>query len=287
MDEWVEVVKQRGQGSPMMGAFHDIAADFPSPTDTNKKAGRVQEKALRDDVMIISLAMHDTTASTMNSCLMELARRPALQDRVAAECSRAIADAGPSGLTYDDLHRMPTLTKCLNETLRLWVAVAYGTMRQLDEDETLATDAGGATIQRGTNVILHNFSNHRSTKLWGPDAAEWKPERWTHGFADEASFNFDNATAAAPGEIIVQASSGLRGLGVRRGRLVLGCLQASRSSCYAVDHQHAHTHTHTSYSHFQLKYNPISHTCPIIVGDPHPHPHLPTHSQRHDPTSPL
>ena len=198
MDDWTTLVNRRGEGSPMVDALRELADDFPSPTDVNKKAGRVKDKAFRDDVLIISLAMHDTTASTMTSCLMELARRPALQDRVAAECSRVIADCGPAGLTYDDLHRMPTLTKCLNETLRLWNAVSYGTMRQLDEDEAIATDAGTVTIKKGTNIMLHNFTNHRSTELWGPDAAEWKPERWTHGFADEGSFNFESSSA--PGE---------------------------------------------------------------------------------------
>ena len=45
-------------------------------------------------------------------------------------------------------------------------------------------------VPKGTNVIVHSFTNHRSERLWGADAGEWKPERW-EGYADEHAINFD------------------------------------------------------------------------------------------------
>jgi cytochrome P450 family 6 len=78
--------------------------------------------------------MHDTTAATMSLCLMELARRPALQAKVAAEATSILGEKGSArAMTYDDLSKMPLLTKCINETLRVWPAVAYGTQRMLEK----------------------------------------------------------------------------------------------------------------------------------------------------------
>jgi hypothetical protein len=112
-------------------------------------------KDFHDDFQILSLAMHDTTGATMTWCLMELARRPDFQAKVAAEARQVIAakDAGNSTgdgastktrppLTYEDLYKMPLLTKCINETLRLYPPVSYGSQRMLEEDEWLHCGPG-------------------------------------------------------------------------------------------------------------------------------------------------
>lgn len=33
-------------------------------------------------------------------------------------------------------------------------------------------------VPKGTNIIMSIFSSNRNVDLWGPDAHEWKPERW-------------------------------------------------------------------------------------------------------------
>jgi hypothetical protein len=33
-------------------------------------------------------------------------------------------------------------------------------------------------LQKGTDVIVSIYNANRSTRIWGPDAEEWKPERW-------------------------------------------------------------------------------------------------------------
>ena len=86
----------------------------------------------------------------------------------------------------------------LQRTLRLYPAVSYGTQRELDKDEFITVpdpdshDGRGekqVLLPKGTNVMCHNFSNHRNKQLWGEDANEWKPERWD-GYGDRDAVNF-------------------------------------------------------------------------------------------------
>ena len=35
-------------------------------------------------------------------------------------------------------------------------------------------------IPKGTMVYVPTFGPNRNPELWGPDAYEWKPERWTN-----------------------------------------------------------------------------------------------------------
>jgi cytochrome P450 len=59
------------------------------------------------------------------------------------------------------------------EILRLWSPVTL-TMRAAANDATLADQF----IPKGTTVIIAPWAINTSTTLWGPDALEFKPERW-------------------------------------------------------------------------------------------------------------
>lgn len=188
-----------GLNGPLLQGLHDIGEDYPS----EKTPKEHPQSPVVGDVSILTLAMHDTTASTMTWTLAELARRPDLQNKLFEEIQivQSKKSKDEQTLNYDDLYNMPLITKVINETLRLYPAVSYGTQRQLEKDEYIFVPSNSGEkdkkilIPKGTNCIIHNFSNHRNKKLWGNDANEWKPERWT-GYGDVNSFNFDGPSGA-------------------------------------------------------------------------------------------
>ena len=57
-------------------------------------------KVFHDDLMLLTLAFHDTTAACMTSCLMELARRPELHAPPVAQEPAVGRDAQPQGLAH-------------------------------------------------------------------------------------------------------------------------------------------------------------------------------------------
>jgi cytochrome P450 len=157
-----------------------------------------QERSMRDNIWLLTLAGHDTTAATMSWCLYELARNPAHMEKAQAEVDAfftQIEKEGRDGMTYKDFHSLTFLTKCMNETLRKWNAVSYGTRRELEQDYELKSKNGlKQVVPKGTNVQLPNYCNHRRDDLWDGNADEWDPERWTDIFADHGSVNFGDAS---------------------------------------------------------------------------------------------
>ena len=157
-----------------------------------------QERSMRDNVWLLTFAGHDTTAATMSWCLYELARNPKHMKKAQAEVDMFFANIkkeGRDGLEYKDFHSLTFLTKCINETLRKWNAVSYGTRRELEKPyEVKGANGLKQAIPPGTTCQLPNYCNHRRDDLWDGNADVWDPERWEDIFADTGSINFGDAS---------------------------------------------------------------------------------------------
>eukprot|EP00200_Dunaliella_tertiolecta_P004527 CAMPEP_0202343324 /NCGR_PEP_ID=MMETSP1126-20121109/3494_1 /ASSEMBLY_ACC=CAM_ASM_000457 /TAXON_ID=3047 /ORGANISM="Dunaliella tertiolecta, Strain CCMP1320" /LENGTH=422 /DNA_ID=CAMNT_0048934377 /DNA_START=261 /DNA_END=1529 /DNA_ORIENTATION=- len=115
-------------------------------------------------------AGHDTTASTAAFTVYEISRNPEVEAKVLEEVDRVCGGKPPSS---DDLTRggLKYLGCVIKESLRLWPP--GGTARIAPPGATLqGYDIGGRPI------YLPHFPIHRDPDYWGPDAAEFKPERW-------------------------------------------------------------------------------------------------------------
>lgn len=134
------------------------------------------------NMMLVLFAGHDTTAHTMTWLTYEMARNPKYQRRLQAEVDAMFAELNGRDMTYEDCEKLPFLTKCVMETLRLWPAVPNGTFRELQHEEVV-TGPGGKPVKlpKGTNVQIVTWMRHRNPALWGKDAAEFNPDREFQG----------------------------------------------------------------------------------------------------------
>ena len=90
---------------------------------------------------------------------------------------------GEKNITYKDFKRLPFMTRCIMETLRLWPALANGTYRELEEDDyIIGNDGVKVEIHKGTFIQIPNWFRHRNPELWGEDVNIFNPER---EFVDE------------------------------------------------------------------------------------------------------
>ncbi|GAA5837017.1 hypothetical protein JCM11251_004475 [Rhodosporidiobolus azoricus] len=118
----------------------------------------------------------DTTSITFRALIAYIVRNPAIYRKVMEE----LDDAVESGLvSFPISHAMGTkltyLQACLKETLRLHPAVPWVLPRVIPAGGAVV---GGRFFSGGVNVGMSPYVFHRRTEAYGPDAEQFRPERW-------------------------------------------------------------------------------------------------------------
>jgi cytochrome P450 len=127
------------------------------------------DRQVRDEVMTLFMAGHETTAVALSWTWYLLAQHPGIDDRLAHELRTLLGDREP---TVADLPRLPYTERVITEAMRLYPP-AYAMGRQA----TTATEAGGHPIPAGVIVILPTWVVHRDRR-WFDDPDVFRPERW-------------------------------------------------------------------------------------------------------------
>src|SRR5215217_2007894 len=138
------------------------ASDLPDRTDIlslllqarNEDGTALTNRELRDELMTLLVAGHETTSAALSWALTELARQPQAQDR--------LADGDP-GLAE----------AAITETLRLHPPVPLGSLRRLRRPMTIA----GCGLPAGATVASCSLLVHRRADVY-PQPTAWKVDRF-------------------------------------------------------------------------------------------------------------
>lgn len=137
--------------------------------DTEGDGQGLTDRQIRDEVVTIFLAGHETTASTLTWCWYLLAQHPEAQQRLHAELDAVLGDRPPR---FDDLPRLPYASGVFAEALRLYPAAAMIFRRALEDHPV-----GEYVVPKGGIVILSQYAMHRDPRFYpNPDAFD--PDRW-------------------------------------------------------------------------------------------------------------
>jgi cytochrome P450 len=139
-------------------------------------------KQLRDDLMTMLVAGHETTAAVLTWALFELAQKPELLKKVQKEIDDVVGDRDPN---FDDIPKLNLVRLVVAESLRMYPEPPLLIRRALEDDLLPAGGTGFQTkIMRGTDLFLALYNVHRSEEFWeNPD--EFDPERFLRPFTNE------------------------------------------------------------------------------------------------------
>lgn len=144
----------------------------------------LDDRWIRDEVMTLVLASHETTASALTWCWRLLAEHPDAEARLHAE----VDALGVQAPTMDDLPRLPWTRAVFDEALRLQPTVPF-VFRRASADVALGDAGAGVTIRRGEVVVLSPYVTQRDGRWWhDPDA--FRPDRWLDDTARAARPRF-------------------------------------------------------------------------------------------------
>jgi cytochrome P450 len=119
---------------------------------------QLDDQELRDEVMTVFLAGHETCANALTWTLYLLARHPEVQERLAEEAATVLAGREPS---FEDLPQLPYAAMVFNEGLRLYPPAWIMARDVLHEAEI-----EGWHIPAGSLLFLSPYVTHRLPEHW-------------------------------------------------------------------------------------------------------------------------
>ncbi|GAA0871487.1 cytochrome P450 [Gangjinia marincola] len=128
----------------------------------------MSDKQLIDEILVLFVAGHETTANTLTFALWLLAIHTDKQEKVLTEIDALDASADP----LEKIKNLPYTMQVLEEALRLYPPGYFSDRVNLDEDEF-----EGMHLKPKTQILISFYEIHRDPKFW--DAAEaFQPERF-------------------------------------------------------------------------------------------------------------
>ncbi len=158
-----EIARRRAAGR----SGEDILGLLIEATDDEGEG--LGDEQIRDQVLTLLFAGHDTTTSTVAFLFYELARDPEWLERVTEE-RRAVADGPPSAEQL--FGGMPALDMAVHETLRLYPPAWIGPRRAIEDFEF-----AGHRVPAGLPVNYSSWASHRLPDVF-EDPHAFRPERF-------------------------------------------------------------------------------------------------------------
>jgi cytochrome P450 len=149
----------------------DLLATLLAARDED--GSKMSDQQLRDEVMTLFLAGHETTALTLAWTWFLLGKNPDAEKRFHAELDEVLGGRPP---TMADLPRLTFTEQIVRESMRLYPP-AYGLGREAINE----CEIGGYRVPAGTQVFMFQWVTHRDARFFDRPH-DFIPERWTKDF---------------------------------------------------------------------------------------------------------
>ena len=159
------------------GAALDMAEDYVDEADPSilrfliQARDEVSSMQLRDDLLSMLVAGHETTASVLTWTVYLLLENPECMKKAVAEVDSVLGERMVP--TFADLKQCPYVLRCINESMRLYPHPPVLIRRALMDDKL----PGGEFVPKGQDVIVSVYNIHHSPEVWDEPEA-FDPDRF-------------------------------------------------------------------------------------------------------------
>jgi cytochrome P450 len=165
----LDIVQQRraagGEGSDLLSRL--LAAQ-------DEDGRGMDDDQLRDEMLTLFLAGHETTALTLSYALWLLAEHPEALAAVRGELDDVLGGRTPDAA---DSRRLPWLDAVVQESMRLYPP-AWIVGRAAAEDIVLTDPVSGdIAVRAGTVILMPQWVVHRDAR-WFSEPLAFRPQRW-------------------------------------------------------------------------------------------------------------
>ena len=140
----------------------------------DEEGGGMSDKQLRDEVLTLLLAGHETTALALSWTWYLLSLHPEVEAKLLEELQEILGDRTP---TVEDLPRLSYAEMVIKESMRLYPP-AWGVSREAIEE----CEIGGYRVPAGTQLLIVLWAMHRDPRYFR-DPEAFDPARWEGGLS--------------------------------------------------------------------------------------------------------
>lgn len=141
--------------------------------DSERPGEHLSDTEVRDQVMTLFFAGHETTANALTWTLWLLASHPEVETALHAELAQVLGARAPA---FEDVPQLPFTEQIVREVLRLYPPV-WAIGRRALEDLTF----NGIAVPRDSLILASQWVSHRDAR-WYPEPDTFRPQRWTPAF---------------------------------------------------------------------------------------------------------
>jgi cytochrome P450 len=140
----------------------------------DEDGGRMTDRQLRDEVMTLFLAGHETTANALSWTFWLLSLTPHAEVELAEELERVLVGRAPSVSDLPDLRYVERVVK---ESMRL-----YPPAWVVGREAIAECEVGGYRMPAGTTALMSQWVMHRDPR-YHRNPERFDPDRWTAEYA--------------------------------------------------------------------------------------------------------
>jgi cytochrome P450 len=148
----------------------DLLHMLITAVDSEGDGGRLDDKEIRDQLVTMFVAGHETTSHALTWTWYLLSQNPAAERKLHAELDRVLGKRLP---TYEDVESLVYTRWCFEEAMRLYPP-AFTLARRAEAD----AEIGGYAVPKGSEVILWVYMTHHDAR-WFPNPRAFIPERFS------------------------------------------------------------------------------------------------------------
>lgn len=149
----------------------DLASPLKALIDAHESmpATPTPDAWLRDMIVTLLMAGHETTAGTLEWLFILLTQHPDVEQKLHHELDEVLGDRP---ITAEDIPRLKYTGQVVTETLRL-----YPTVWIIGREATKPCQLGGAPIACGDTILTSQWVVHRDPRFYD-DPESYRPDRW-------------------------------------------------------------------------------------------------------------
>ncbi|ERM97993.1 hypothetical protein AMTR_s00117p00134960 [Amborella trichopoda] len=158
---------------------HDLLGLLLESNRTNDHKNRMTMEDVVEECKLFYFAGHETTSMLLTWTMVVLSKHPTWQERARDEVLQLVGSSTPP--TLDQLSHLKIVNMILHEVLRLYPPILL-----IVRETYKKINAGGLDFPPGIQLALPTIIIHHDRDLWGDDAKEFKPERFSDGVSNAA-----------------------------------------------------------------------------------------------------